>query len=147
MPRTGCCECAVDNFGCRYVYRVPVVLIFAPMNKKVIAETSVARFEYERGPNVHTSVPGCFSVYDKVREEPYWAQDCYDGGQGFSNLDEADVQREGIGMFLQINSKYVKLWTAEDQGIIAGITKPVSVLIDNPVYYGKKIVLRAENSF
>lgn len=104
--------------------------------KNTIAETSIAIFIYSRGDNQHSSVPGHFEVFDKIREETYWEMDCYDGGQGLSNKTENSVKRIGIEKFLLLNDKCKKIQTEADVLIIQEITTLVSVQINNPKYYG-----------
>lgn len=88
---------------------------------------------------MHHTTPGSFEVFDKVREEEYWSVDCYDGGEGFSNLKEDDVRFEGINKFLELNKKYHKLQTKEDREIIEKITTPIKVSVANPKYYGSTL--------
>ena len=103
---------------------------------RTIVETSIAKFVYSRGDMKHSSVPGHFSVFDKIREETYWEIDCYDGGEGWSNKKESEVQKIGIEKFLLLNEKCKKLQTDEDKKILLEVTTPIKVEVNNPKFYG-----------
>lgn len=107
--------------------------------EKIKVETSLAKAVYSRGPNQHISTPGHFSVYDKLTDERYWEKDCYDGGEGFGNLKESDVNNEMMEKFLELHKRYKKLITESDQQILDEITKPVKIEAKNPKYWQGRV--------
>lgn len=102
--------------------------------KSIIAETSLAKVTYD-SREFDLAPPGSFCVFDKLREEPYWEVDCYDGGEGWGNKDPQEQREIALSKFVELNRKLDKLLTEQDRNILREITEPIMVKTKNPKYW------------
>lgn len=98
--------------------------------ESTIAETSIAEYGIYKETYV---------VFDKITDTVFSSHSLtVDFGERVKDTDKIVLQ--SLESFFAIHDRYKKLCTTDDLKVIEEITKPVTIQVYNPSYYGTKLI-------